>query len=70
MKSAFNYVSIFKPHSCRSASSLAAKNASVPIEKYSERDNGSIAQLLTNIITGTQKILICNIQREFYHNKL
>ena len=60
MKSAFNYVSVFKPHSCRSASSLAAKNASVPIEKYSERDNGSM----------TQNILICNIQREFYHNKL
>ena len=63
MKNAGISVNIFKPHSCRSASSSAAKKVGVPIEEILKLEP------LKNI-TGTQKTLICNIQRELYQNNL
>ena len=70
MKNAGINVNIFKPHSCQSASSSAAKKQVYQQKKYSNRENGQIVELFKNIITGTQKTLICNIQREFYQNNL
>ena len=68
MKNAGIDVNIFKPHSCRSASSSAAKEAGVPIEETLKQRHGQIVELFKYIITGTQKTLICNTQREFYQN--
>ena len=68
MKNAGIDVNIFKPHSCRSASSSAAKKAGVPIEEILKQRHGQIVELFKNIITGTQKTLICNTPREFYQN--
>ena len=70
----------FKPCNCGSASSSASKNADIEtysiieaypiIEAYSNRDNVEIVEIFGNVITVTEKILICNIEREFYHNNI
>ena len=61
---------IFKSRICGSALSWCFKNTGVQIEAYSNRGHGQIVKCFGYSFTGISKILIGNIQREFYEVSL